>query len=112
MPEAITGGTTVLTDLKGPDLLEAYAERNANQGFLMEAQILNTVARQWREERGESAPPSKYVPLVSHALAPAKAILCKVKFSNVHHKVIQLEVQGDFRKPTGPCWLVPLEPVS
>jgi hypothetical protein len=103
MPEAITAGTTVLTDLKGPDLLEAYAERNANQGFLMEAQILNTVARQWREERGESAPPSKYVPLVSHALAPAKAIMCKV---------IQLEVQGDFRKPTGPCWLVPLEPVS
>ena len=111
----MTGEITVFDpDLKGPDLLEEMGDRYANDGFHLEAQTVRSIARQWREERGEFAPseaPSPAKPLVSQPLAPAKAIACELVAGDHPNALPKLQIR-DTNLPIGPCWLIPLEPIA
>lgn len=90
--------------LHGPDLLEQFAERYANNGFEIEADVLQRCAKEWRGERdtGEvQAPPAA-------ERAPDGTIVCEMVETDFRTGNIQVRAIGKFRVGAGRYWLMPL----
>ena len=100
LPPASSAGT------RGPDLLEELAERHANNGFSLEADILGRAAREWRAEREGSTPMP--TPEREPAGSPFGTTLCEMVEADFRAGLIHVRPIGKYKVGAGKYWLMPV----